>query len=608
MATPTPLPTRTELDPAFTWNLSATYATDAEFQADHAAVGSALDELAAYQGRLGESAATLADFFDLQWSTLARLQKLYIYSSMPVTVDQGDQEARARAGSFQSLAARASATLAFVSPELLTLGQEKVQRFMASEPRLGSLERYFQRLEAGRPHVRSLEVEQVLSQVGDALGATGRAYNSLTNNELPFTTVADSAGGEHEVARSTYGALTISPDRLLRQRAHASYMDGFLAHQDTITELYLGRVKESVFRARVRGYPSTVEEQLTPREVPREVLTNVLDVFTSNLGVWHRYWEARRKLLGVDELKEYDIFAPMSKAPPKVSYGQAVDWIVAGMQPLGEEYGQILKRGLEEERWVDVYPNRGKRDGAFYAHAYGGQPYIMMSYQGGLESVSTLAHELGHAMHSLLLERRQPMANAGYAMMVAETASNFNQALLRPYLLEQFEEEEQRLALLEEAFYNFHRYFFIMPTLVRFELEVHEAVERGEGLSSSKLNAIMQRLFQEGYGTVIQADERTGATWATFGHLYVPFYTFQYAAGISAAAALAADVREGFDRGDDSAAKRYLEFLHTGSAEKPVEQLKRAGVDMTTAAPIEKAFAVLEGYVAQLEELAATRT
>src|SRR5690606_36531308 len=177
-----------------------------------------------------------------------------------------------------------------------------------------------------------------------------------------------------------------------------------------------------------------------------------------------------------DELKEFDILAPLSANPPRPAYDEAVEWGLAGMEPLGEEYVSILRKGREEERWVDVYPNRGKRDGAFCAHAYGGQPYIMMSYQGDLESVSTLVHELGHGLHSLLLEREQPLANAGYAMMVAETASNFNQALLRPYLLERFTTADERLALLEEAFYNFHRYFFIMPTLVRFELEVHEAV------------------------------------------------------------------------------------------------------------------------------------
>ncbi|NLG09050.1 MAG: oligoendopeptidase F [Deinococcales bacterium] len=601
------LPTRAELDPAYTWDLAATYPDEHAYLADLEATEAALQRLVGYQGRLGESAVVLADFFDLYWQTLATLQKLNIYANMPLAVDQGDQTARARAGRFQALATRANGALAFMRPELLELGQERVAAFMEAEPRLRYLERYFERLEASRPYVRSLEVEQVLGQLGDALGTAMRAYNSLANGELPFRPVTDAEGREREVARSTYGALIGSPDRGVRERAFVSYTDGFLAHADTLAELYLGRVKESAFTARVRGYPSTVEEQLTPREVPREVLTNVLAVFEANLGVWHRYWEARRKLLGVEELKEHDVFAPLSKAPPRPTYREAVEWIVAGMEPLGEEYVSILRHGLTEERWVDVYPNRGKRDGAFCAHAYRGQPYIMMSYQDDLGSVSTLAHELGHAMHSRLLEQVQPLANAGYAMMVAETASNFNQALLRPYLLERFTEGDERLALLEEAFGNFHRYFFIMPTLVRFELEVHQAVERGEGLTSSRLNEIMRRLFQEGYGDAIRADERTGITWATFGHLFVPFYTFQYAAGISAAAALASDVREGYERGDASAAERYLGFLRTGSAEDPVTQLRRAGVDMTTPAPIEKAFAVLEGYVTQLEELADAR-
>lgn len=607
MATPKPLSTRAELDPAFTWNLEATYATEADYLADYEDAERNLDKVAAFKGRLGESATTLAAFFELFWSLIATFQKLGLYADMPVTVDQGNQELRARSGRFHALSAKASEVLAFVNPELLGIAPETLAAFIASEPRLAHLKRYFERLEAGRPHVRSFEVEQVLSQVEDALGTTWRAYNSLTNNELPFKPVTDSAGDPHEVARSTFPALIGSADRTLRQRAHQSYTDGFLAHQDTITELYLGRVKESVFTTRVRGYANTVEEQIKPHEVPMEVLTTVLDVFQRNLGVWHRYWEARRRLLGVEQLAEYDIFAPLSKAPPQPSYGQAVQWIVAGMEPLGEEYVGPLKKGLEEERWVDVYPNRGKSDGAFQRNAYGGQPYVMMSYQNSLESVSTLAHELGHAMHSLLVERKQHIANSSYAMMVAETASNFNQALLRPYLLQRFTTEEERLALLEETFYNFHRYFFIMPTLVRFELEVHQAIERGEGLTASRLSQLMQGLFQEGYGSAIKADERTGITWATFGHLYAPFYTFQYAVGISAAAALAADVRQGFERGDDTAAKRYLEFLRTGAAETPVAQLKRAGVDMTTAAPIEKAFAVLEGYVEQLEAIAAAR-
>lgn len=607
MATTVSLPTRAELDEAFTWNLQATYSTEEAFEADLQATEEALGELGAYEGRLGESPAVLAEFFDLYWATLKTLHQLRAYATLPVTVDQGDQAARAKAGRFQAVASKAQAQASFVDPELLALGAERLAAFMAEEPRLAYLKRYFERLEASRPHVRSLEVEQVLSLAADPLGASGRAYNALVTGELPFLPVTDASGAEHEVARSSYSALAGSPDRTLRERAFTSYTDGFLKHKDTITELYLGRVKESVFRARVKDYPSTVEEQLSPQEVPRSVLDNVLSVFKENLPVWHRYFTARKQVLGVIELKEYDIFAPLSKEPPLVPYEKAVEWIIAGMAPLGDEYSSKLAHGLTEQRWVDVYPNRGKRDGAFCSTPYGGQPYIMMSYQDDLTSLSILAHELGHGMHSLLLQEVQPLANARYAMMVAETASNFNQALLRPYLMERMEGEEERLALLEEVFFNFHRYFFIMPTLVRFELAVHEAVARGEGLTSAKLIDIMRALFQEGYGDAITADERTGITWATFGHLYMPFYTFQYAAGISAAAALASDVHEGYLRGDSSAAERYLTFLRTGTAETPLEQLRRAGVDMTSAAPIEKAFSVLTGYVEELEAIAATR-
>lgn len=600
---PEPLPHRKDVDPSFTWNLEAAYPTEAAFEADLAGLATDLTGLAAYAGRLGASAATLADFFAAYWPAVTKLQRLRVYATLPIAVDQTDQAARAKAGRFQAVAARFGSDLAFVAPELLALGAERLAEFGREEPRLADMTRWFARLEASRAHVRSAEVEEVLGRAADPFGALERAYNSLANGELPFASV-EHGGRSYEVARSTYPALIASPDRDLREKAYDSYTRAFLSHQDTFTDLYVGRIKQSAFLARARGYEDTLAEQLEPREVPREVLTNVLEVFGRNVGVWHRYWEARRRLLGVAELREWDVFAPLATSSPALPYARAVDHVLAGMAPLGDDYLTPLRRGLLEERWVDVYPNRGKRDGAFATRFYRGQPYIMMSYQGTLESMSTLAHELGHAMHSKLMDEVQPPANANYAMVVAETASNFNQALVRSHLLKVTTDPAARLAILDEAFYNFHRYFFIMPTLVRFELEAHRAVERGEGLTSQRLVGIMQGLFQEGYGDVIRADERTGITWAQFGHLYMPFYTFQYSVGIAAAAALAADVREGHERGDTAPAERYLAFLRAGSALEPLELFRAAGVDMTTPAPIEKAFAVLEGYVRELEALA----
>ncbi|HEX7002692.1 MAG TPA: oligoendopeptidase F [Trueperaceae bacterium] len=606
MATTT-LPTRDQLDPRFTWNIESLYPDEQAYRDEFEIAERDIEKLRSYRGRLGESSATLADFMDEYWRMVARIQKLGLYANLPVSVDQGNQEARGRAGRFQGLAVRWSTAVAFVQPELLEIGHDRLQEFMRQEQRLGYLERYFEKLEKNRAHVRSQEVEDILGRLNDPFGAIERAYNSLANGEIEFAPVTTEDGPNkgqvYEVGRSSYPRLRMSTDRELRRKAYASYSDGFLSYRNTFTDLYLGRVKQSVFWSRVRGYESTVEEQLEPREVPRAVLDAVVETFRKNIGVWHRYWAARRKILGVDRHEEWDIFAPLSPNPPTVPYRQAIDWIVEGMKPLGEEYVEPMRRGLLEERWTDVYPNRGKRDGAFAARAYESQPFIMMSYHDDLESVSTLAHELGHAVHGVLLGEAQPLPYANYSMMMAETASNFNQALVRGYLLEQLSDEDSRLAVLDEAFYNFHRYFFIMPTLVRFELAVHEAVERGEGLTANRLGEIMQGLFQEGYGDEIATSERTGITWAQFGHLYVPFYTFQYAAGIAAAAALAEDVRSG----RPGAVERYLTFLRAGSSVPPVDALRAAGVDMTTAAPIERAFGQLEGYVAQLEELAAKR-
>ena len=594
------LPTRAEVDPEFTWDLGSLYPDDRAYQDDMVVLISDIDALAAFRGTLGADATTLGDFFERYWDASVRLRRLSNYSGLPVTVDQGDQAARERLGRFQALASRFASSTAFVVPELLAVGTATLTTYIAADQRLAHLGRYLEQLEARGPYVRSDEVEGVISALGDPLSAIERAYNSLANGEIPFAPVTHD-GVRHQVARSTYPKLRMASDRELRRKAYESYTDGFLAFDDTITELYVGRVKQSVFMARTRGYPSTVEEQLTPHEVPRSVLDSVVTTFTARLDVWHRYWRARRRLLGVDSLAEHDVFARLGTEPFDVPYEQAIEWILQGMAPLGDVYTGPLRRGLLHERWVDVYPNKGKRDGAFCSRVYGYQPQIMMSYQGELESLSTLAHELGHAMHGVLLDEAQPLVYANYSMVMAETASNFNQALVRAHLLATLTEPHQRLAVLEEALYNFHRYFFIMPTLVRFELAVHEAVERGEGLTSARLNSIMRDLFQEGYGSEIAADERTGVTWAQFGHLYVPFYTFQYAAGIAAAAALADDVH----RQVDGAVERYLTFLRAGSSKPPIEALKAAGVDLTTAAPIEKAFAVLEGYVSELEALAA---
>lgn len=600
MSTPSTLPSRSTIDPQYKWDLTKLYANAEAFRADLETAKSELKQVVALRGKLGESSHTLAEFFDLWWSLQRRFTSLRLYSFLPLSVDQDNQEARALAGELQGFATVFMSETGFVQPELLALGSDKLTELCASDERLAGYEAYIAQLERRRPYVKSAEVEGLLGSLTDVFGTSERAYGSFVDGEMEFADVTDSEGNSYSVGRSSYPQLIGSSDRTLRENAWKSYTDAFQKYENTITDLYLGRVKQSAFLTRTRGYASSVEEQLIPREVPLAVLDNVIATFKQNLPVWHRYWAARKKILGVDTLQEHDVFAPLMKESVHVPYDQAVEWLLEGLAPLGDEYQQELERGLTRDQWVDVYPNQGKRDGAFATGLYRGPSFIMMSYHNDLGSVSTLAHELGHAVHSVLMNNTQPMRYANYSMVEAETASNFNQALMRPYLFEKLTSTNERLAILDETFGNFHRYFFIMPTLVRFEMAVHEAALNGEGLPSTRLNQIMRDLFQEGYGDEIQAGERTGTTWAHFGHLYMPFYTFQYAGGIAAAAALAEEVGSG----DTDALERYLNFLKGGRTVQPVEAFKRAGIDLTSPEPIEKAFAVLEGHVKQLEELA----
>ncbi len=331
---------------------------------------------------------------------------------------------------------------------------------------------------------------------------------------------------------------------------------------------------------------------------------NLIDVFKKNLPTWHRYWRVRRKALGVAELHPYDIWAPLSGSRPKVTYERGVELICEGLAPLGPEYVEIVRRGCTVDRWVDVYPNQGKQGGAFSSGAHGTHPFIMMSYTDEVFSMSTLAHELGHSMHSYLTWQNQPVLYSDYGMFVAETASNFHQAMVRAHLLETVDDPAFQLAVIEEAMSNFHRYFFIMPTLARFELEVHQREERGEGMSADDMIELMADLYSEGYGGEIHVDRpRVGITWATFSHLYIDYYVFQYATGISAANALAGRIRSGTPGVVDS----YLSFLRSGNALYPVDALKLAGVDMTTPQPVEAAFEVLAGFVDRLEKLVTDR-
>jgi oligoendopeptidase F len=354
-----------------------------------------------------------------------------------------------------------------------------------------------------------------------------------------------------------------------------------------------------------RKYKSALEAALTSNHIPVEVFHNLIQTYKKNLPIWHRYWRMRRRALGYDKLYVYDTRAPLTQKNFPISFKQTVEWICEGMKPLGDEYVQTLRKGVLEQRWVDYAVNKGKRMGAFSSGSPGTHPFILMSYNDDIFSLSTLAHELGHSLHSYYTWKTQPFIYARYSLFVAEVASNFNQAMVRDYLLKTQKDPDFQITVIEEAMANFHRYFFIMPTLARFELEIHERVERGEALSAQTLIDLMAELFAEGYGDEVVIDrERVGITWAQFAtHLYANFYVYQYATGISGAHALA----EGVLSGKPGAAQKYIEFLKAGGSLFPLDALKLAGVDLSSPEPVNQTFALMARYVEQLEHLTERR-
>ena len=601
--TPAEIAPRSDIPEEYTWDTESIYASLSDWEEAIARIESQLPTLAALQGRLSEGPRVLADYFQAAEEMLRALGKVRVYASNHHAVDTTDQAASGNHSRAMGLCARARAAIAYAEPEMLGIGLETLRRWAAEEPRLAIYKHFFDELEHRQPHVRTAKVEELLKQVADPFGAASATHGILADADLRFAPATDSEGEELEVGQGSIGALLVHRDRHVRRTAWESYSDAHLTHKNTMANCLLAGVKQNVFMARARGYASALEGALAPNHIPVEVYHNVVDTFRRNLPTWHRYWRVRRQALGYDELHVYDIKAPLTARTPTVPFEQAVQWIVEGLSPLGEAYVEVLRHGALEERWVDVYPNKGKRAGAFSTGVPGTFPFILMSYVDDVYSLSTLAHELGHSMHSYYTWSHQPYVYAGYTIFVAEVASNFDQAVVRDYLLRTQHDPDLEIALIEEAMSNFHRYFFIMPTLARFELEIHQRIERGDALSADAMSELMTALFAEGYGREVEIDpERIGITWAEFPtHLYSNFYVYQYTTGISAAQALAGRILAG----EQGAIESYLGFLQAGSSLFPLDALRRTGVDMASPEPIQDAFDYLASLVDRLEGLTA---
>ena len=585
-----------------TWGAEGVFATPAAWESEYEELLASLPALTKLRGRVAADAGSLGEVLEARDAVSRRLGRLMAYAEMAYAVETTNTEAVARHGRAQAAAAQVGAAIAFVDPEVIAAGRERVEEWLSMDPSLAVYRHAVDDLFRLESHTRSGEVEEVLGLARDAFSGPYNAYSAFADSDLVFEPAISRAGESFPVTQGTIDAVLAHPDRDVRRQGWESYSDGYLGARNLLAATFSTTVKQALFSARVRRHPSALAASLAASNIPVAVFDNLIEVFEANLPTWHRYWRLRRDVLGLDRLAPYDVAAPLGESTPMFSYEQCVDWICESLVPLGVEYVETVRRGCLEDRWVDVYPTAGKMGNAFSAGSPTTSPFIMMNFDGTAVSLGTLAHELGHSMHSFLTWQAQPQPYTYYSMFVAEVASNFNQALLRAHLLATVNDPAILLAVLDEAVSNFHRYFFLMPTLARLEREMHERVEGGEGLTAELLGERTADLFAEGFGPDVEIDrERLGITWAKFAHLYEPFYVYQYATGISAAHALAGGVLAA----KDGAAHDYLAFLSAGDSLYPLDALRLAGVDMTGPEPVEAAFGVLASLVDRIEELTA---
>jgi oligoendopeptidase F len=585
-----------------TWNSESVFTSQEQFDAEIKSIIESLPAVKNYQGHLIDSIDTFLNAMQAIDILDQRSSKVRVYANMSNAVDANDSAAAAMNSKAMSTLAQVGAAVSFLEPELLSIGEAELTQWVNEDPRMKLYEHFFADLFRKQAHVRSAEVEELMGMLRDPFQAVRMTAGAIANADFKFKSAKDSKGKKLELTQSTKNSLMHSSDRKARQTAWENYNDKYLEFKNTLAGNLAASIKSNVFNMKARKFNSSLEATLFNGDVPVEMFHNLLAIFQKNLPMWHKYWRIRRKALGVKVLHPYDIWAPLTIKKHKVSFETAVDWICEGLTPMGDEYVNTMRKGCLEDRWVDWAPNAGKREGAFSTRVPSDtHPFIMMSYTDDVGSMSTLSHELGHSIHAYYASRAQPMMYYLYPSIIAETASNFNQAMTRAHLLNTKKDKNFQIALLEEAMGNFHRYFFIMPTLACFELATHERAEKGQSLTADYMNNLMADLFSEGYGGEMNVDrDRVGITWGTFTtHLYIDYYSFQYAIGISAAHAIAKRVLDGVP----GAAQDHINFLKAGSSMSPMDVYKTAGIDMTSTQPIEDAFAMLNEYIDRLGEL-----
>jgi oligoendopeptidase F len=598
---------RAEVPEEYTWNLAEIYPSIDAWRSATQALEKQLPELDAYRGKLGESATALADALDRFYGLQKELARTYVYASMLADQDTRDTTHEGMRQEMVRIASAFSAAAAFIAPELLELPDGTIARFIASEPRLAPYRFYLEDVARHAPHTLSPTEEKLLADLGPLASSPSGIYNVLTNADFPFPTVTLSDGSEVKVSQANYTALRASRNRADRETVMSSFFKALGSFGRTLGSTMNASVQRAIFQAKARKYESTLEATLDGPNIPVEVYTRLVDGVNRHLPSFHRYLNLRKRMLGVDELHYYDLYAPLvDSVDLQYTPQEAAEHVKAAMAPLGPEYVNVLDRAFNE-RWIDWYPTPGKRSGAYSNDgAFDVHPFVLLNYNGKYDDVSTLAHELGHAMQSFFSQKTQPYPLADYPIFVAEVASTFNESLLVDYMLRTIEDPDVRLSLLGSYLENIKGTVFRQTQFAEFELAMHRMAEQGKPITGAALDELYMAITRKYYGHdagVTVVDDYIAHEWSYIPHFYRDFYVFQYATSFTASEALAQPVKQG----DKAAVDRYLAFLSAGGSKYPIDLLRDAGVDMTTDEPLDLTIREMNRVMDEMERIVADR-
>ena len=581
------------------WAVEDIYPTEEAWSQALSESASLPEELAAYQGKLGESAETLLSYLTRMEEISHQADRLFVYAMLRADEDTANSTHQAMKGKCFSFLVSLSSATAFEGPELVAIPDETLDAFYAQEPGLTKYRRYLTKARLEKPHILSQAEEKLLAGAAEVGAAPSNIFNTLNNADMTFPAVTDSEGVTYPLTNGSYISLMERSDRTLRENAFRSFYGVYESYANTLAASYNAEVRKNLFFAKARKYDSALAAAMEPVEVPEAVYHSLVDTVRKNLDKMHRYMGLRKKAMGLSELHMYDIYANMiPEAEEVVPFAQARDEVIDAMGILGEEYQSVLKSGFEA-RWMDIYENKGKRSGAYSCGCAGIHPFVLLNHKETLDSEFTLAHELGHAMHSYLSDKHQLSIYNEYVLFVAEVASTCNEALLMQYLLARTEDSKKRAVLINYFLEQFRTTLYRQTMFAEFELKAHEMAAAGETLTADNLKAMYLQLNKDYYGEETVVDEEIAIEWARIPHFYRNFYVYQYATGFSAAIAISQKIqKEGAP-----AVKNYLKFLSGGCSTDPVSLLKIAGVDMSTPAPVESALELFGRLIDELDAL-----